>query len=471
MKTSKTITAIACMVLMASGLQAQYADMYYHRVGDTIEWRPNNGYFAWWEFEYFYQNNIGITANSLSWWFFPEGAYDSVIILQRLYTPVPLKIIGIAGSPFVYDQSIIHLYSLDESSGLQDYFYVYDATPTGLVRLAETPWSLFDPHRTVHIKNHIPSTYGAPGIEPDSCCCYHPTQEWFPVFEYYFDSAFYVTDSFYVGGSLNNPPSSQRKHAGYRMAYNPGSEGSCSPEQVHSDCDIVGMGTVMKVKYAWGATDWSKWMWGSRTIFPGIYPPAIIYPIIEVDTTVPPEGSCIQVANLEVPVVDSGCAVVTWDDFPNYTGIVLQYGPLVLPPSQWTTIEIGDSSFYRICGFNEVGRYGVRVKAICDKVETEWTAPVYFYSAGYHDDTTTAVPTILSANTFLSPNPASGQVVVSSSFDMINIDIYTAQGILVYSAHPNNHRQEISLDGLHAGTYLVVIDTYAGTTHKKLVIN
>ncbi|MBR1550100.1 MAG: T9SS type A sorting domain-containing protein [Bacteroidales bacterium] len=59
---------------------------------------------------------------------------------------------------------------------------------------------------------------------------------------------------------------------------------------------------------------------------------------------------------------------------------------------------------------------------------------------------------------------------MSSSFAMNNIDIYNTQGILVYNIHPDGHRQELSLEGLPAGTYPVAISTFGGTTHKKLVV-
>ncbi|MBR1550096.1 MAG: T9SS type A sorting domain-containing protein [Bacteroidales bacterium] len=211
-------------------------------------------------------------------------------------------------------------------------------------------------------------------------------------------------------------------------------------------------------------TNWHDWEWHTD-----YYHPAVIYPIVEVDTTVPPEGLCLKVANVEVEVVDTTCAVVSWDDFPNYTGITVQYGSANVPPNYWTSIELADSTFCRICGFTTAGRYGVRVKAYCEKGETEWSDPVYFYAMG-QSEPTSAEPTLLSSSTFLSPNPAHRSMVVSSSFAMKNIDIYNAQGVLVLTVHPDGHRQEVSLEGLPVGTYLVSIATYGGTTHKKLEV-
>ena len=50
------LTVIA--VMLTVGVQAQYSDLYYHRVGDTIEWRSPIGYYSWWEFEYFYEHGL-----------------------------------------------------------------------------------------------------------------------------------------------------------------------------------------------------------------------------------------------------------------------------------------------------------------------------------------------------------------------------------------------------------------------------
>jgi hypothetical protein len=469
METKKTLLLVVAAMLVAMGLRAQYADMYYHRVGDTIEWRAPNGYYTWWDFEHFYQNNIPISTKYTDRWC--DKLNDSSIMLQRFFTPVPLKIIVVAGSPYIYRYgnpgSVPDQGQIPDSTAYQDYFLFYDATPTGLVLLKEVPWSLSNPFRILHIRNHTNHAFDG----SDSCCNYNPTQEYVPIWEYYFDTALYLTDSFYVGGSMNNNfdvtnPDWSQGFPGYRFASYIPLSNPCEPELIAPDCHPLGNTVVHKQKNC-GSPSWSPWQRYPQNHSQSV--PALIYPIIEVDTTVPSEGSCIPLSNIEVSLVDSGCAVVTWDDFPNYNRIILQYGSAAVPPNHWTTIEIADNSFCRICEFNNAGRYGVRLKAVCNKTETSWSQPLFFYSSG-NIDPQTPVPTILSANTFLSPNPATGTVVVSSSFAMKNIDIYSAHGILVFSTHPDCHRQEISLTGLPAGTYLVVIDTFAGSTNKKLVI-
>ena len=62
-QTRKNIILLVLLGFAASGggLRAQYYDYYYHRVGDTVEWKAPNGYYSWWELEYFYENNHKIT--------------------------------------------------------------------------------------------------------------------------------------------------------------------------------------------------------------------------------------------------------------------------------------------------------------------------------------------------------------------------------------------------------------------------
>lgn len=485
----KRIVLLFAIILASSGLRAQYSNLYYHRVGDTIEWRAPIGYYSWWEFEYFYQNDIavdvtGLSAVSAQPWNAGLGRMlmvDSIVVLQRFYTPVPLKIIGVSGSPYQRESESSFV---PRPSVTQEYFYVFDATSTDLVQVAEAPWSILDPHRTIHLITHHASPVATPLGGVDSCCKHNPVDSYIPIYEYYFDSAVYVADSFYVGGSVycffaTPNPVDSGVLTSYRCVctwHYPSACDSSLLSHISHNCTVTNVDYILMGK---SLTDRS-WIrdYYNYTDKVGGYidyylSPGIIYPIIEVDTTVPPEGYCPTVAGLAVMTADSGCVMVTWDAFPNYSGYTLQYGPANVPTDSWTSVEVGDSTFYRICGLSTAGLYGVRIKAECDKNETNWSNTVSFYSSGIPvdpGDTTAAVPTALSAYTFLSPNPAHESVWVSSSFGLQNIDIYNAQGLLVYSSHASGHRTEVPLEGLPAGTYIMAITTFNGTTHKKLLI-
>ena len=97
MKRIMVFVQLALAVTVAA--KAQYSDYYYHRIGDTIEWKSEIGYYSWWEWKTFYENNLGLNISY-------TGPYehgcmglpqfrclaDSSILLQRFYTPVPLRI-------------------------------------------------------------------------------------------------------------------------------------------------------------------------------------------------------------------------------------------------------------------------------------------------------------------------------------------------------------------------------------------
>ena len=45
------VVALLQFTMTTQMARAQYSDYYYHRVGDTIEWKSEIGYYSWWEFE------------------------------------------------------------------------------------------------------------------------------------------------------------------------------------------------------------------------------------------------------------------------------------------------------------------------------------------------------------------------------------------------------------------------------------
>ena len=70
----------------------------------------------------------------------------------------------------------------------------------------------------------------------------------------------------------------------------------------------------------------------------------------------------------------------------------------------------------------------------------------------------------------LAPNPASGEVLVTSQHYMTRIEMHNSRGILVYSEPTSGHEHRLSLDGLPAGSYIVSVQTTAGSTAKRLAV-
>ena len=460
-------------VAMANCAQAQYSDLYYHRVGDTIEWQAPNGYFSWWLFEQCFNENIVIQTHESSGWYWRGVKYegDSAICLQHFYTPTPLKIIGIAGSPMLCAPDIDTVMWHDTLE-TEEYLVIYDVDSSGTMTLkAQAPWRMSDPHRILHIKTHESDTGWNPDI-PDSCCWHHPQNKYLRIYEYYFDSAIYVYDSFYVGGTYFTTRFVSTRYRVCLMVPNNHYQNLCNPELQSIQQGVCApQGVLLRMKSHFMPYTWDYSFSTAPWVF--VRPPevSLIYPIIEVDTTVPPEGSCIPIGNVQV--LPSGTsATVSWDYFPNYTSVQLKYGHGA--QATWTTIDVTDQTVHTLTGLEPTMPYGVTLQAFCDKEAMPWTEPVYFYTG---QDTTTggdttdvSLPTILSAHTFMLPNPARDEVTISSSFDLTRIEIHDAAGVLVYSESVAGHQTAVNIGFMRPGTYIVTIQTHAGTTHKKLVV-
>jgi hypothetical protein len=212
-----------------------------------------------------------------------------------------------------------------------------------------------------------------------------------------------------------------------------------------------------------------EWYWADNPWFS-----LLVYPIIQVDTTVPPADTCLPVGNVQV-TVSGTTATVTWDDFPNYSRVLLRYGMCNQPVSQWTEEDVTGGTLHMLTGLTETACYGVRMKAECDtcKKETPWTDVVVFYTG---QDTTGGTEgidgeaTALSTLTNVQPNPARDEVRVTSSFSLRRLELHDLSGVMVYSEPVFGHEKELDVSWLRAGTYIMTIATHDGTTHKRLQI-
>ena len=480
MKAKVFLIVVLLSVMFRPTLQAQYADYYYHRVGDTIEWKSEIGYYDWWEMEQWYRHYLTIHVDE---WMpmYGLGFPDSAMMLQRFYTPVPLKIIGMAtasvrGRGFISPRNINP--SLLDTDSFKQYLYIYDAMPDSFPLVASVEWSPLDPCRFLHVMGHAPHDQYL-----DSCCINSPWSNVLRLYEYYYDSAIYVTDSFYVGGSdfsaydVQETDPLRTTYWAATPAHN--SYNVCNPDLQTTNgpvpCLIPDIHT--KVKHGERGFPYNddppfyqaQWKWIDNPLGQSV----MIYPIIEVDTTVPPASACDSVGNIQV-TTSGTTATVTWDDFPNYTRVLLRHGKRNEPESQWREEDVTGSTLLTLTGLDPMTFYRVTMKAECEKKDTPWSAPVGFYIASDTSGGGTGGieggGTLLSQLTFLQPNPAQDEVQVSSSFSLSEIDIWTADGVMVYHGSATGHEATLDVSWLRTGTYIVAIHTHNGTTHKRLLI-
>ncbi len=464
MKSIKLTTFLALLAITIDA-QAQYSADYYHRVNDTVYTRSEIGYYSWWDFDLMMSMREQFSYG-------PGSLYWRPLVITPYFTTMPLQVVGIAGC--IRDLSL-------HGASMPEYFYLLDNGANGPTFLDSTQvhFQEGDPHRYLHLPYNC-TPYSYPW---DSCCTDAFDTRVFNLYENYFDTPVTVTDTFYVGWSNNNY--TRDNHAQVKVVFTEVKASESLPcndmdtfyhDFYNGPCffpwiDFFYCNDTNAIVNPGGTYTWTH-------IQDRCFP--LIYPLIEIDTTVPPAFLCEPVQNLQATVLDtgSGCVFFSWDDFLHYTYCELQYyAPQNGIASTVDTIVSG-SNILHLCGLDTMLAYYVRARAFCDtsKIETDWSNWVPFSFP--HTDPPTppeppqgiAEPSVLDRFTHLLPNPAADKVTVMSELGMLHIDIYNARGILVYSEPVGYSSATIDLRGWPAGQYMMSIETRRGKTTKRLVV-
>lgn len=458
-KYLKRSIMLLAVTAMAWEAQAQYSDLYYHRVGDTIMYDSPIYYHNWWGFEQSYQTQE--RRYRLRRYSAPE-----LELLSYSFTAAPLEVIGLASlQPWVYPEH-------DSIIPQQEYFYIYEATPDSVYKVAEVPWHLDDPHRIIYIRGNGTINDYNDSFGNDSVCCGSGTR-WYEacrIVEYYFDTPIILHDSFYVSRTYNSWQDYLAPGFGFQYynAYPGGGWIDCEGQSstIHElNNEVCGLYWPSIVSFIPGTALYdehpSPW-YTNYTIVP------MVFPIIRVDTTVPPPDYCPPVENLQVQTAGDSCVDVTWDAFINHQfGYEVQYGPRSMPMGNWES-AYPDINFAHLCDLNPDFLYGLRVRPYCnaDKQEGEWSETVYFRpTVGAATE-----PSALSQHTTLAPNPATESVTVGSDFVVLKMDLYDAVGQHIWNIPVHGRSTQIDLAGLAAGSYHLLITTSQGVTVKRLVV-
>ena len=448
-------------MLLAVSLQAQYSDLYYHRVGDTIMYDSPIYYHNWWGFEDAYQ-----TQNRRH----ILDAYTSTAerkLLSYSFTAMPLEVIGLA---VLQDNS--HIYYHDYPIPQQEYYLIYEATPDSVYKVAEVPWSFDDTLSRCFFIRGNGDVHGWDIPDSDSLCCNNGMRwyKYFPVVEYYFDTPISVTDSFYVGYTYNSWQD-YLEGGGFPFHYvgvlNGGGWVNCEGQSgipspyMNEECGLYWPSIV------YGIPGTSTYVGHPDPWYANYWFIPMVFPIIRVDTTVPPPDYCPPVENLQVQAAGDSSVDVTWDAFINHQfGYEVQYGPRSMPMGNWQS-EYPDLNFVHLSDLNPDLLYGIRVRPYCDadKREGKWCEPVYFFpTVGAATE-----PSALSEHTTVSPNPAKEKVTIGSDYVVIKVDLYDALGQHLWNFNVGSKQTTVDLDGLAAGRYHLLITTSRGVTAKTLI--
>jgi len=489
MKKRALLLTFVMVLMSVEGVRAQYSDLYYHRIGDTVAWQAPNGYYQWWEFESYYQNHQRYyhdVGNAL------PGVNGK--ILQYYFTPDTLKIIGVTVAFMRYTT-----YNAPAEPCRQEYAYVYDAVGDSMVMKMETAWHMSDTNvRYVTYKNCVNGHSHVHGCDwpfsmasADSCCGPCWKNGLLPIHEYYFDTAIYVTDSFYVGVSnYSLPKLTDYDEYGdlapefqwYPLYYNYYASTlsePCQGTEMYYQDGRVPQCSFPYLQYAVWSEDTAAYDRGTGLWEEPMYPHhqwsyighpsfTVVYPIVAVDTTVPTRDYCRPVENFHVALMEAGCVTVAWDDFENYTGYEVQYRSYGARYQEWTTVETG-TNLFQLCDVDSNSTYYFRVRAMCDtaKKTTQWTEPLIVSIPRPVE--IEEVESLLGRYVSVQPNPATEMVRVETPMELRQVEVYNARGVMVYSTRAWGKVLTIDVSDWPKGSYVVNVGTARGTTAKVLI--
>ena len=494
-------TAFLVFLLTPLCPQAQYSHLYYHCQRDTIIRDAETYYHSWWEFE-----------NSLS----THQIYNLVNfvlptnkLLLYHFSDTPLQVVGLAIMPptIVPPAFSNDPYYYYDTTALREYLYLCEAGVDTTYELAKVRWFPADTQRFIKIintesTNLDPTTsflrysngmFFTPG---DTVCCGGvPYTHITNVAEYYFESPITVTDSFYVGCSNISfdpfhPSTSEgrfypQQHyitalqgvwrepvdcngdtavqvSPYEIWWQPDSKGVCRiqwPAIIENHWSDYGENPPSSDPYCYDGT-----FYVSSPYIP------MVFPIVMVDTTVPPRSYCPKVENLQISSNTPGCIDLSWDAFVNHrNGYDIFYGPRNLPESEWNTLYV-ENNFAQVCDLDTNFFYQFRVAPVCDSLQNSahWVTSSSMRPSGA-DSVAVVEPSALARHTILSPNPTSGSVHLHSDYVITHLDLYDADGRHLDNRTYPGFDTDFDLSTLAAGIYHLVITTSQGITAKQII--
>ena len=463
----KSITVFV-FLMVASTAQAQWSHLYYHRTGDTIKYDTPIYYHNWWEYEDSYANHHFTSGPIYTGWYGRK-------FLAYFFTSTPLEIIGVAvGKPYISPNS---QGTVPDTTPKQEYLLIYDAVQDSLIEMASVPWHVYDPSRMLLLRGRGVQ-HGLVYDTSYSCCLDNPWTSAMPVIEYYFDSPITVTDSFYVGWTNNSVSDTSdlysfilSMHNSFTYIYITNGptdwEGCERGDTLYNSCWLNW--PTITYKFTGGGPNyvhanspdhWYSMDWKIPTVFP----------IIRVDTTVPPASYCPPVENVHIHNTGNGGIDVTWDAFVNHQyGYEVQYGPRNLPQSQWESVYT-DINMVHVDDLNTSLYYGLQVRPYCDDEKTDgpWCQPIYFWPSDTADASIDISP--LAQHTRVMPNPANETVTVQSDYVVFGVDVYDSHGVHVLNSPQGGKEVTFDVNPLPAGRYTLMIKTPNGITPKPLIV-
>lgn len=469
-KVGRCCAVIAFVLLSVGSVEAQWSHLYYHRTGDTIKYDSPIYYHNWWEYENSYQNHfftVGPTGNH-----YPNERK----LLSYCFTDEPMEIIGVAIAkptivPVTGEGGLIEW---PDTTPKQEYVLIYEALPDTLMEVASAPWHVSDPARLLYIRGR--GHYDIYVYDPRySCCVDEPWSKYIGILEYYFDNPIIVNDSFYVGRTCNSAIDTSDfitfenslgtfMHQEITGRHSP--VYSCKEGEDEYECDFTWPTVRYGFQYAptGGIARDTVYRYSDFVNIP------VIFPIIRVDTTVPPADYCPPVENVHIENAGGGSVNVTWDAFVNHQyGYEVRFGARNMPPSQWENVYT-DINMLHLEGLNTGLFYALYVRPYCDEEGSVglWCDTVYFQPTDSVDVSIDITP--LARHTRVVPNPARETVTMQSDYVILQVDVYDSKGQHVLNIAKSGKQVTADITSLSAGQYTLMVKTPNGVTPKTLLV-
>ena len=489
---------------MLSSLTISAQPSEYHHVGDTINGRSPIYYYQWWSEAWLADTSHRLTVlceilETLggpmeTYQIFHPGGFHGEM-LQFYYTDIPIQIIGIATTCVT---KAITSYWLDYDGELlyPEYLRLYDATEDDFHLIKEVQYDRHTPKRYMNLDLRVLSE-----LEIADRCCYWENPDrikTMDIREYYFDKPVTVTDSFYLGHTIENNYGWTRDihldmfdHQMITIQpgclvwdeYNVQYPGSCNhycgstQNQLKNYRNILWDMVPTSPTYGDTIDSLSIWRWAETPYY------MLEFPIVVIDSSyIIPPYECPPVTNLRIADMSEGKAVLYWDTHADHNSWQTCYGPQGTPPDDCTRIN-NPIQVSSIMGLDSCTHYDAYVRGVCYHDSTcysDWVGPIDIFIC----DTTSSggdggdgggdsLRTVSALNvlTNIVPNPASMQATVYSSFEVSHISAFDANGKMVLDTSTSGHSSTLDIKSWAPGIYIVVIHTPAGRVAKKLVVS
>ena len=371
---------------------------------------------------------------------------------------------------------------------------LYEATPDTLMLLERLAALHFGPPLQIGPRLPLGRGYSSHDCQIPLFDGGDDTLWWRPQYQF-FDKPVRVEDSFYVGASQTFQEYSARDNWTQEGgSYNPTLFGfgwmSMAYHGQHYDPSC--WPPPMKIKQRWTFPEWLENIITSATGIP-LTPRGyirdqwinryaldffLILPIIETyDTLWDYElPQCPQVEWFNVTGHAGDTTIIRWQSADvDHREWQLSYGPVGIDPDNGTIVDLDRCAWRYIDSLHTGDSMSAWVRTVCRDEGflrySEWSHPVRWCSE--HSELWTERPNSnirLDGLVRLTPNPTSDQVTVTSAYRLTGVEVYAMDGRLLYKTDAQGLTCTFSVREWPQGSYVVLVQTAAGTSTKKLLV-